>query len=287
VPRYNRQARLEMNQQTQTKAHETHFASTTRNDLWWVEPVSQGLGFLAFVVYTTWAMFQANHYFSAPYLSPLYSPPLFIDPSAAGSAPIEHALFGTWPSWWPSFLPASPAMLILMGPLSFRLTCYYYRKFYYRSFFASPPACSVTALPQKNYKGETGLLVIQNIHRYTLYIAIGYIILLAYDAFHAFFKNGQFGIGVGTIVLWLNVILLSAYTLGCHAFRHLIGGRLDCFSCSASQEHSGFSVWKKVSILNGNHMLWAWLSMIWVGFTDLYVRMVSMGIWHDFNTWGN
>jgi hypothetical protein len=28
-------------------------------------------------------------------------------------------------------------------------------------------------------------------------------------------------------------------------------------------------------------MLFAWLSLFWVGFSDLYVRLCSMGIWHD------
>ena len=36
-----------------------------------------------------------------------------------------------------------------------------------------------------------------------------------------------------------------------------------------------------VSCLNRKHMLWAWLSLFWVGFTDVYVRMCSMGIFHD------
>jgi len=270
----------------QTQAHLTNFASTNRTDLWWIEPLATGFGFLCFVIYTTWAMFQAGYYYAAPYLSPLYSPTLMVDPTAAGSAPIEHAWFGAWPGWWPKFLPPSPAMLVLIGPLLFRLTCYYYRKFYYRSYFVTPPACAVTAFPQKDYKGETHLLLFQNIHRYTLYIAIGYILILTYDVFKAFFKHGQFGIGVGTIVLYINVLLLSHYTFGCHAFRHLMGGRLDCFSCANGKEHLGYSLWQKITRLNEHHMFWAWVSMIWVGFTDLYVRMVSMGFWHDFNTWG-
>jgi len=273
--------------QTETQAHPTHFASTNRTDLWWLEPLATGFGFLCFVIYTTWAMFQAGHYYAAPYLSPLYSPTLMVDPTAPGAAPLAHAWFGAWPAWWPKFLPPSPAMLVLIGPLSFRLTCYYYRKFYYRSYFATPPACAVTAFPQKNYKGETHLLLFQNVHRYTLYIALLYILILTCDVFKAFYKHGQFGIGVGTIVLYVNVLLLSKYTFGCHAFRHLMGGRMDCFSCANGKEHLGHNLWQKITHLNENHMFWAWVSMIWVGFTDLYIRMVSMGYWHDFNTWGH
>src|SRR5689334_12033878 len=103
-----------MTQQTQTQSHSTSFASTNRNDLWWLEPMATGLGFLGFVVYTTWAMLQARHYYHAPYLSPLYSPTLFVEPSMPGSVPAEHAWLGLWRSWWPKFLPPSPAMFILM-----------------------------------------------------------------------------------------------------------------------------------------------------------------------------
>jgi hypothetical protein len=34
-------------------------------------------------------------------------------------------------------------------------------------------------------------------------------------------------------------------------------------------------------------MFWAWASMIWVAFADIYVRLVSKGYWIDLNTWGN
>lgn len=273
--------------------HSTSFASTGRVDRWWVEPFVTGAGFLGFVVYTTWAMFQAGHYWSDAYLSPLYSPLFFIDGSLDHQAPLHHAWLGAWPTgwnWWPDWLPKSPAIFILAGPLAFRMTCYYYRKFYYRSYFASPLACAVTSLPQKKYKGETALFVFQNIHRYTLYIAIGYIVILTYDALMSFFKggdiiNGEFGVGVGSLVLCVNVVLLSGYTFGCHAFRHLVGGRGDCFSCSAGKEHLGHKAWKQVSWFNSRHMMWAWISMIWVGFTDFYIRMVSMGVFTDYNTW--
>ena len=33
-------------------------------------------------------------------------------------------------------------------------------------------------------------------------------------------------------------------------------------------------------------MLWAWVSMIWVALTDLYIMLVSKGIITDYNTWG-
>tara|TARA_B100000686_G_C16698613_1_gene922024 strand:- start:808 stop:1527 length:720 start_codon:yes stop_codon:yes gene_type:complete len=237
-------------------------------------------------------MFQAEFYWFSDsqggfggYLSPFYSPLIFINPSAAGSASIDHAWFGSWPTWWPKLIPASPAILILMGPLSFRMTCYYYRKFYYRSYFLSPPACSVVGIPRKEYKGETGLLIIQNLHRYTMYIAIVFIVILTYDAIMAFFRNGDFGIGVGSIILMINPILLAGYTFGCHALRHLAGGNKNCFSCPNGKQKIRYRLWKGISWLNSRHMMWAWLSMIWVALADIYIRMVAMGKWIDYNTW--
>ena len=98
-----------------------------------------------------------------PYLSPFYSPELF------GNSP--HAWFGPPPSWWPGWLPYSPALLILWAPAGFRVTCYYYRGAYYKAFWADPPACAVGE-PRKGYIGESNWpLRIQNIHRYFLYVA--------------------------------------------------------------------------------------------------------------------
>jgi len=184
-------------------------------------------------------------------------------------------------------LPASPAILILAGPLSFRMTCYYYRKFYYRAFFMTPPACAVGGARSKKYKGETALLVFQNLHRFTLYIALGIIVILTYDGVLSLFRGGQFGIGIGSLILIINPILLAGYTFGCHAFRHLTGGNQDCFTCPNGKPSFRFRLWKSVSWLNSRHMMWAWVSMIWVAFTDIYIRMVASGQWIDYNTWGN
>ncbi len=173
----------------------------------------------------------------------------------------------------------------MIFPGAFRLTCYYYRKAYYRAFTWTPPACAVTPLHQKNYKGETGLLIFQNLHRYALYFAIIFIFILYYDAFESFFYKGKLGMGVGTLILLINPTLLACYTFGCHSFRHLVGGKTDCFSCS----HGGnvkYDLWKKVTFLNERHQLFAWMSLFGVVFADLYVRLVSMGVISDLNTWG-
>ena len=277
-----------------THAKNRGFLSNERSDKWWIEPLWTGLGFLCFTIYTTWAMFQANNYWWSNghggfggYLSPFYSPLIFVKEAVSGGAPLDHAWFGSWPSWWPKLIPASPAILILAGPLSFRMTCYYYRKFYYRAYFMSPPGCSVKGINNKNYKGETALLIFQNLHRFTLYLAIAIIFILSYDAILSFFQNGIFGVGVGTLILTINPILLAGYTFGCHAFRHLTGGNKDCFTCPNGKPTFRYKVWKGVSWLNGRHMMWAWISMIWVAFTDIYIRMVASGQWIDINTWSN
>jgi len=260
-------------------------AATARVDRWWVGPLATFLGLSGFVVYATWAALQGAHYYYGPYLSPFYSPVLFVDPSAPGAAPLAHAWLGAWPSWWPSFLPASPAFFILIFPGAFRATCYYYRKAYYRSFFGSPPGCAVRPLRGPGYRGETALLLLQNLHRYTLYFAILFIFILSYDAAISFVRDGRPGIGVGSVVLLINPILLAAYTFGCHSFRHLIGGRSDCLSCETAGT-ARYGLWRKVSWLNGRHMQFAWVSLFWVAFADLYVRLVSMGVLRDLSTWG-
>ena len=53
------------------------FGQTRRVDNWWVQPLVVFLGLSAFIVYSTWAALQGQHYRFGPYLSPFYSPELF------------------------------------------------------------------------------------------------------------------------------------------------------------------------------------------------------------------
>ena len=62
-----------------------------------------------------------------------------------------------------------------------------------------------------------------------------------------FFFDGQFGIGVGSLILLFNVILLSFYTLSCHSLRHLAGGKMDCFSCATFGSQRA-AAWKGFSL---------------------------------------
>ncbi len=263
--------------------HVGGFGTTLRRDDWWVGPVATAAGLLLWLAYYFWAAVQGQNYVAGPYLSPFYAPLLFADPSRVGAAEVGHALFGNFPGWWPAFVPASPALVVGYLPGVFRVTCYYYRKAYYRAFFGMPPGCAVGARPQ-DYRGETALLIFQNLHRYTLYIAIALLPFLWLETAYAFTYQGRIGVGVGSILLLSNSVLLTGYTFGCHAWRHLIGGRLNCFSCDGGA-HAQHSAWSLSSWLNARHMQFAWTSLICIAVCDMYVRLVSSGVLSDLNTW--
>jgi hypothetical protein len=248
---------------------------TERRDLWWLEPALTFSVLAGFVVYSTWAAFQNAHYHFGNYLSPFYSPEVF------GASP--HAWFGPKPSFWPGWLPFSPALIILPLPGLFRFTCYYYRGAYYKSFWADPPSCAVGE-PRSTYWGESSFpLILQNVHRFFLVAALVFLVILAHDVWKALWfadpATGQshFGIGVGTIVLLVNVVLLSGYTLGCHSLRHLVGGVSDVLAGRPVRRVA----YDCVSCLNRGHMRWAWLSLFGVALADVYVRLCSMGIIRD------
>ncbi len=272
---------------------------TTRQDIWWLQPLLVFLGFSTFIGYSTWAAFQNDHYTYGNYLSPFYSPALLYSPTESAlkeksrgtlgnetraAEQVAHTFFGAKPGWWPGWLPFSAALLILPFPGLFRFTCYYYRGAYYKAFWADPLNCAVGE-PRKSYWGENSLpLIVQNLHRYALYFAIIFIMILTYDAIQGFIfrdadGNRHFGVGVGSFVLVLNVILLGSYTFGCHSFRHLMGGGKDHLASLGGQK----KVYDCVSCLNARHGMWAWFSLFWVGFSDVYVRLCSMGILTDYH----
>lgn len=230
----------------------------------------QFAGFGAAIAYSTWAAFQGSNYYKEPYLSPFYSPTVVLQ-------------FNFWPfntdllRWL--FVPISPALIILPFPLGFRLTCYYYRKMYYRTYFSEPVACAVGELGKTEvYSGETRFpFILLNLHRYFLYAALAILVILSYDTVLAFFHEGYVGIGLGTIVLLANLITLGLYTFSCHSLRHLVGGKVDCFSCVkfGAGRHKA---WVWVTKLNKHHMLFAWISLAGVCFADFYVRLIAGGI---------
>ncbi len=238
-----------------------------RKDAWWVQPLLTFLVLGGFAVYATWRTFENAHYLytdnGANYLSPFYSPAIVTG----------WKIFG-----W----TVSPAIFILPFPLFFRATCYYYRKAYYRAFFWDPPACGVSEVAsRRNYTGEREFpFVLQNLHRYAFYFAVIILAILWWDALLAFDFGGKFGLGVGSLIFLANVVLLSMYTFSCHSWRHMSGGCMNCFSCSAGAK-TRHGLWERVTHLNENHALWAWLSLFSVVLTDIYVRCLTTGVIHD------
>jgi hypothetical protein len=236
---------------------------TARRDRWWLPPLATGAGLAAFGVYSLVVAVLGDNYRytegGAEYLSPFYSPDLSgLD------------------------VPFSSAFLVLWVPLGFRATCYYYRKAYYRAYFLSPPACAV-ASPRRGgrYRGEAAFpYILMNAHRYFVFLATIVLGFLWYDAVRAFLFDGSFGVGVGSLVLLANAILLSLFTFGCNSVRHLVGGRLDCFTCT-KRAQARHKLWRGVGVLNGRHMEWAWISLVWVAVADLYIRLAAANVFDD------
>jgi hypothetical protein len=244
-------------------------AAALRRDAWWLQPLVTVAVLAVFVVYSTWVAFTARDYWADPYLSPFYSPCL-----AANCQEPTWQLIG---DWW----KLSPALLVLPIPLGFRLTCYYYRKAYYRAFWLSPPACAV-AEPHGGYTGETRFpLILQNIHRWFWYAAVVVALILSYDVVLAFgpAEGEPDGIhmGLGTVLMLVNVVLIWLYTLSCHSCRHITGGRLRHFS----KHPVRYKLWTFVSKLNARHANYAWYSLFSVALVDLYIALLSAGVFDD------
>jgi hypothetical protein len=254
--------------------HKLGFLETLRKDRWWVEPVAVFIGLSIFFGWLAVSAFLDKWQFEiGPYLSPVYEPKL-------------HGAFDA--VWF------SPAFFAIWGPVGFRATCYYYRRSYYRSYFLSPPACAVGDFSKK-YSGEDRLpLILQNVHRFFMYVALIFVPLLWIGAIRGFYNGEEiidgvavetgWGIGLGSVFLVLNAFLLMMYTFSCHSVRHLVGGGLNCFSCSA-WARTRKRVWDRVTAWNERHRIWAWVSLFGVVATDLYIRLVANGHITDPNTW--
>ncbi|HXN91331.1 MAG TPA: hypothetical protein VN906_07580 [Candidatus Sulfotelmatobacter sp.] len=222
----------------------------------WLYPTFVVVVLSSFVVYAVWVVFFQPAAYVAPYLSPFDSPLIKVGPIPPG----------IWVAW---------------APFVFRLTCYYYRKAYFRSFLWHPRSCAVPEPGRGRYRGETAFpWVLNNLHRFAFYATVVQVAFLLFDAIVAFDFAGRFGIGLGSVLMLVNVLLLSAYTFGCHAFRHLAGGELDCFSCSRSAR-ARFRLWKGITVLNVRHDRWAWASLATVLMTDIYIRLLMAGLLHD------
>src|ERR1700757_3197481 len=241
---------------------------TFRKDKWWQTPRIVAAGLTIWVLYATVRVFMGHWYFVPQYhyLTPFYSP------CVSGENVPGSSTLGQWIPAIPPIIPYAIVSLVFV--LGFRLTCYYYRGAYYRAFWRAPSACAVRE-PHAKYSGETRLpLITFNLHRLFFYMAI----LLTYDVAQAFRgPDGNFGIGLGSIILLINVIAIWAYTFSCHSCRHITGGRLKHFS----KHPVRYWAWTQISKLNRHHMAFAWISLGTLMLTDLYIMLVASGAFSD------
>jgi hypothetical protein len=175
----------------------------------------------------------------------------------------------------------SPTLLIVPLPGAFRLTCYAYRKDYHRHIFSHPLGCSNAdrgEKPGRHYTGErNAVFQLENFHRYFLYAGLAILPFFYYDFYHSLVFSGTFVLRLGSLVLLANALLLTAWTVSCHAFRHVIGGNIDCYSCVRA---GGLrkEVYDRQSWLNAHHETLAWVSLLTIFFADLYLRGLSAGL---------
>ena len=248
-------------------------AKTLRNDRWWFEPAYTVVGLSAWLI---WGLIHTliikNYYFAEGrgfhYLTPFFSP------CVSNACTPDAAEFGR-------FVPNIPlvpyALVSLPFLLLFRLTCYYYRRAYYRSFWLSPPACAVPD-GHTSYSGETRFpLVFQNLHRYAFYAAVLVSLVNTWDLIRSFHGTETFGFGLGNLVMLANVVLLWAYTASCHSCRHIMGGRLKHFS----QHPVRYRAWTFVSKLNTRHKELAWITLGSLALVDIYILAISAGWFPD------
>lgn len=236
------------------------FVQEGRKDPWYLEWLLMSSALTVFLIYASWATFQASGYKFGPLRSPFY--------------PFDFGIGNL-----------SPALLVFWIPVAFRLTCYYWRKTYYRSYLLDPAACAVGE-PKRNYKGESSFpFILQNTHRYFVYLALVLLTVHWKETISSFYYQRTLGIGVGNILILLDSVFITIYVLSCHALRNLVGGNLNQFSCSSCSK-ARYHAWNAVSFLNERHGLWAWISLISIIAADLYVRLLAWGMIKDINTWG-
>lgn len=179
----------------------------------------------------------------------------------------------------------SPTVLILPLPGAFRLTCYAYRKDYHRHLFKHPLGCSNPDRGEgtgRKYTGErNAVFQLENFHRYFLYAGLAILPFFYFDFYHSLVYSGTLVVRLGSFILLANALLLTGWTVSCHAFRHIVGGNIDCYSCvmagGARKE-----IYDRQSWLNKHHEALAWVSLLTIIFADLYLRGVAAGLPLDF-----
>ena len=241
-------------------------ALTLRTGKYWAASYGYAALIGFFTVYTAVRIFMNADYFVTAfnYLTPMYSP------CVTGNCVEGSADFGTWLPTVPFGIP----MTILIIPIlaGFRGTCYYYRKIGWRGLWASPNACAVPE-PHKKYTGEAKFpLNIMNLHRFFWMLAFLLLLINTFDTVKSFIgKDGNFRIGLGTVIILVNVLLLWGYTMSCHAGRHILAGRINNFS----KHPVRYQIWTFISRINPSHGTFAMASLVSVISTDFYIAVLS------------
>lgn len=240
--------------------------ATTRRDDWWSSPLGVGFWLAVLVLYSAFSALLWKPLFGAPFEVDGYISPLFAAIFRDAGLP----------------LGLSPAILTLWIPVGFRVTCYYFRRAYYRAYLADPPACAVgEPTVHRRYRLETAFpFILQNLHRFFLYGALALLAMQWVEVVASFIADGRPRLGLGSVILLTDVVLLTSYVSSCHSLRHIVGGRLDCFSCSRANR-TRYSAWQRLSGLNQRHMVFAWASLFSVVVADLYVRLLALGFLAD------
>jgi hypothetical protein len=240
---------------------------TFRTDAWKRAPFTNAGILTFFAVYALVRIFMNDHFFVGGdfhYLTPVYSPCI------SASCPEDARDFGTWIGEFPTGVPLAIFVFPILA--GFRTTCYYYRKAGYRSLWFSPQACAVPE-PHKKYTGETRFpLIFMNSHRYFFWLASILLLVNVYDVIKAFGGDDGFRVGLGTLIMLVNVVLLGLYSLSCHACRHAVGGRINNFS----KHPLRYRMWTFVTKLNPKHGTFAMASLFSVIITDAYIMILSI-----------
>ncbi len=239
------------------------FGTTRRIDRWSLRPLAIALGLTAFIVYALVSSVFLIPFFGVEYEAAGYHSPFF-------SIAIGELFLPAW---------LSPAILVLWIQVFFRATCYYFRGAYYKAFFADPPACAVGEPSiHRRYGMENRFpFILMNAHRFFLYLAFIPLVVLWIDLLLAVWHDGSLRLGVGVFLIAADALLVSLYVFSCHSFRHLVGGGLDCFSCTANTRRR-HGIWARVSAWNQHHGLWAWASLASIIVVDLYVRALALDV---------
>ena len=146
----------------------------------------------------------------------------------------------------------SPALLILIFPLGFRLTCYYYRKAYYRSFWLVAAGLRRGRRPRQLQRRDP-VPADPPEHPPLLLLDPADLQLHPHLRRHRWPSASRASASASASARWsscVNAVFLWLYTLSCHACRHFCGGQVKQFS----KHPVRYRLWKLVTPLNARHM---------------------------------